>query len=549
MKKRIISFLFFFLVCSLLSKSKIQAQKEIDSSNYYYQLLLKPKNDSDLGRAYVYFDSSKKNNVIKKDFKKAVLDLIYIAEIQKKLGLVNESENSSIAALKLLNRLKNDNEITLSVAIYNNLGMIYRYRGDSKRALGYYDKVLKITEDPVIINSILNNRAFVYFEDENYDLAIQEFSKVHNFNIENGNREKIARSFDNLGFAQSKVKSSGVALNNLLKALEIREELNHTNGIFTSYYNLSEYYYDRGNNPKALDFARRADTISLNTQNIKQKEIALSQKLKLKGDIDFLEYLKITDSISNFERLSRDKYAALKYEKETESNRAELIKYRMERWIVISIILFLLFILIYIIQRFRHTKEKQNKIIETESRISKKIHDELANDVYSTMVQLENRSVSIPEILNELEDIYQNARDISQEKTVYKTNEEYVQDLKRILGSFTSSTTSVVVRGLNEDVWIDISEDKKVTSIRVLKELLVNMKKHSKASVASIVFSREAKELRFTYTDNGVWVSKNELINGTGLVNAENRIKAVGGRFIFDKTNRKGLKINIHIPL
>ncbi|MGB0949948.1 MAG: sensor histidine kinase, partial [Marinirhabdus sp.] len=317
-------------------------------------------------------------------------------------------------------------------------------------------------------------------------------------------------------------------------------------------------YYEKTNPKKALAYAEQTlqNATKINSQTAQLEALDYIVKLKTNPKEEALLYVEIDKKLTKLNRQNRELYSVTKFENEKllkenltlEADR--LKKQKLNAWYLLGFIAtVLLSVMVYIVLKNRHTKEKQQKVHETEARISKKIHDELANDVYSTMVQLENKSAKIPKIINELEEIYHKARDISQEKSVFKNNDEYVSDLKKMLGSFTSNDTNIIVQGLTSVIWIDIQEPKKVTTLRVLKELLVNMKKHSKATIVTILFLRVQNNLKITYIDDGIGMYKNLAINGSGLVNAENRIHAIDGKFTFDETITKGLKIKMNIPI
>lgn len=546
--KKNLSFLFLFVLVYSVFNDVAEAQQFTDSTAYHYERMIQPATNSDLAKAYTYFDRSKMKHLKNKDVSAAIIDLIYIAGTQYKLGAFYESEKTSIQALELSDQIGIDKTDPISrIAIYNHLGMLYDVQGNYSKSLEFYNRAFELSEDAEERNSISNNKAVVLINEKKYNLAIEELIKVYQYNLKTNDKVKIARSLDNLGFARSKVNDP-LGLENMMIALKIREEINHINGVFTSYYHLSKYFKER-DPEQSLDYANKAYAISTNTNNFNQREAALELKIGLKNDLDLVEYAYIKDSIADFQKRSRDQYAALRYEKESEIKRAEISKLKMERWIVFSVILGLLFMLIYYFQRTKHTKEKQQKVHETESRISKRIHDELANDVYGAMIQLENKSADLPLIINDLEAIYQSARDISQEKSGYNSTEEYVDDLKRMLSSFSNEQTNIIVRGLSPQVWTDISGIKKVATLRVLKELLVNMKKHSQARIVSIVFHRDEKHLSIRYTDDGVGMGEDKGNKGSGLANAESRIHAIGGTFIFDRSKEKGSKLDIQIPL
>ena len=546
--KKNLSFLFLFILVYHAFAGVVAAQQLTDSTAYYYKRMIQPSTNSDLAKAYFYFDKSTMVHLKNKDISAAITDLIYSAGAQYKLGAFYESEKTLIQALELSDQLGIEKTDPISrISIYNQLGMIYEEQGNFSKSLEFYNSALDFSASADQRNSIRNNKAIVLINEKKYNHAIEELVKVYQYNLQGDDKVKIARSLDNLGFARSKINDP-LALENMREALDIREDINHINGIFTSYYHLSKYFKER-DPEQSLDFANKAYTISKNTNNVNQKEAALELLVELKNDPDLVEYAYIKDSIADFQKRSRDQYAALKYEKESEIKRADISQLKMERWIIFSVILGLLFVLIYYFQRTKHTREKQQKVYETESRISKRIHDELANDVYGAMIQLENKSADLPLIINDLEAIYHSARDISQEKSDYNSTDDFVEDLKRMLSSFSNDQTNIIVRGLSTQVWMDISGIKKVATLRVLKELLVNMKKHSEARIVSIVFRRDDKHLHVLYTDDGIGMGANKANKGSGLTNAESRIQAIGGKFIFDRSKEKGSKIDIQIPL
>jgi hypothetical protein len=71
----------------------------------------------------------------------------------------------------------------------------------------------------------------------------------------------------------------------------------------------------------------------------------------------------------------------------------------------------------------------------TEIRISKKLHDELANDVFQTMAFAEHKTcplVKIKEILlNNLDTIYSRTRNISKENSIVETGTYFLSNLKK----------------------------------------------------------------------------------------------------------------------
>jgi len=532
-----------------------------ESNNYLYkgEALLKlgsyHRRQHKIEAAFRFYNDAYLTFKIINDSLNISSSLLSMSIIQRSTGDFIGSKNTAIDGLTYLGKISDNGT---RIGLLQNISIALREEGNTAKALLYNDKALAIYQKDWVYITLQNSKANILSDQGYYSDAITILKGLKASIDLDDQSLRYARIIDNLGYILWKQDSvNPYSEKYLIDARNIRLKNNSERSLIASNIHLSKYYETK-NPERALRFAEDAlgNAKQVNSQTSQLEALELIISLKENPKEEALLYAAINKRLATLNIRNRELYAISKYEndqliKQNLSTEADNLKKEKLNNLYLFGFVILLFVslVVFIFLRNKHALEKQHKVIETESRISKKIHDELANDVYSAMVQLENNSVSIPEIINDLETIYQNARDISQEKTVYKTNEEFILDLKRTLGSFTSNTTNVIVKGLKDELWIDVSEMKKVTTIRVLKELLVNMKKHSKASVVSIIFSKEGGNLSCTYTDNGVWVSKNELIHGTGLVNAENRIKAVKGTFIFDTTNRKGLKIYIHIPL
>ena len=106
----------------------------------------------------------------------------------------------------------------------------------------------------------------------------------------------------------------------------------------------------------------------------------------------------------------------------------------------------------------------------------------------------------------------------------------------------------MLIKGLEGVPWEKLSEHKCVALHRTLKELLVNMKKHSGAGLVALNFGIKRKRLQVEYSDNGIGVKSGQT-RGVGLQNTENRIHSVGGQFTFGGVAGKGAKATLTIPL
>ncbi len=86
------------------------------------------------------------------------------------------------------------------------------------------------------------------------------------------------------------------------------------------------------------------------------------------------------------------------------------------------------------------------------------------------------------------------------------------------------------------------------TLYRTIIELINNTIKYARADKISVVFTEDNRVLDITYSDDGQGFDyDNTLENNTGfgLINLENRIKKIGGKYIYQSEAGKGVKVFI----
>jgi signal transduction histidine kinase len=280
-----------------------------------------------------------------------------------------------------------------------------------------------------------------------------------------------------------------------------------------------------------------------------------------------LIYIKLNDSIIKVRNNAKNQFAKIKYD--SDQNRADNLKLSAQKaqttlqlekqknstLLLYFVVLLLVFLSVFIIN-FLKTKSKREKIrisYNTETRISKKLHDELANDLYQTMTFAETQDLSTENnketLLNDLDSIYSRTRNISRENSSIDIGPNFVPNLKEMMSNYSNDAVNILVNGLDVLQNTALETNKKITIYRTLQELLVNMKKHSQCSLVVITFKNIDKKIQIEYTDNGIGVSQEKINLKNGLLNVETRVKAVDGTLTFDNALQKGFKVNITFPV
>jgi signal transduction histidine kinase len=552
MKYDKISFPLFYalqMVLALTIPTISVAQSPIDSIGVYYQYIVAPQQPENLSEGIVFFTKKKEKDLLEKDTLNAIKDLRLIAIGEFKIGNYYNSESHIVEAISLIQLLSSgETLISDKVGLYNQLGRIYRASRNPSAAINSFNEALAIaqgTNDSIVI---LNNIANVYKDELDYNNALEIYLLLYEKSLKTNDTLRMALVLDNLGYVQSKLKLPN-ALENLQKALDVRTNENHLIGLHSSNSHLAEYYLDRKDTAQARISIQKALALANTINSSSLKLDALSFLLRLDKNIYVNEYKRLTDSISYAKQVAENKNAYLKYNVAAEQKKTQESKLLQEvesrkRLVYQFLALFILLALIasYFIFRYRYRKSKIEEVYKTETRIAKKVHDEVANDMYKVMTSLENNPSVDNSVLDDLERIYSKTRDISRENSAIDLIQDYGLQLNDLLLGYKNQNVTIVTRNLSKIDWKDVSEIKKTAIYRVLQELMTNMRKHSMASSVALIFIQVGSKIEIKYRDNGIGC---DLFKKNGLQNTESRIASINGSISFESKKNDGFKATI----
>ncbi|WP_405412911.1 ATP-binding protein [Maribacter sp. Asnod1-A12] len=527
------------------------AQTPSDSSRYYRKVIINPVNQQDLPSGIYFFTKKKENDLKSKDTLNAIYDLRLLSIAEFKIGNNFNSENHIVEALNLIQSMATkDTLINSRVGIYNQLGRIYRASSNPKEAIKAFKKALLIANkirDSVVV---LNNKANVYKDQLDFKNALDIYTILYDKRKQLKDDQQLAMVIDNLGYVQSKLNLSA-GLQNLKKALHLRETKHDLTGLHSSNSHLSEYYLDRKDTVTALFYAEKALSLSNQINSSSFRLNSISNLMNLSNDSLVHEYKRLNDSINGAKQAAENKNAFLKYNvaEEQKKTQASILLQEIESrkrlaYQALALIIFLILIGSYFIYRNRYRKAKIEEIYKTETRISKKVHDEVANDIYKVMTSIENNSIIDSRIIDEMEKIYNKTRDISRESSVIDLKEDFGIQLNDLLLGYKNNEVKIITRNLSKIPWSSVPELKKTTVYRVLQELMTNMRKHSQATFVTLIFQKEGSKIHIKYRDNGVGC---DLFKKNGLQHTESRIASLKGTINFESKQGDGFKASIII--
>lgn len=515
--------------------------------------------------AYYYFNNA---NVVYHDVNDSLslaYNQIMMARIHQFYNDYNGSEELITQAIELLQ----DKETSYLIEAYNILGNAYISTQKFDEAKNYYHKSLKLTKKGSIEQlSLQNNVASLLINSSKYNDAKMILQEIVGSKLINNDVTVKATVLLNLGYTLFK-QNSNKGLDQMVTSLKIKEQENMELSSIDNYIKIAEYYEFKDKNT-SINYLKKALTLATKHKSIDYKISALKKLLSLTNNdtTSYSEaYIHLNDSITNVRNQAKNQFAKMRfdYSKELEQNQmlktkeieSQLMiqKQKNTHFVLLSILVLItiVFYFIYYYIRNKHIKEKIKENYKTEQRIAIRIHDELANDVYHTISYAENTDLSNEQnkikLLDHLEDVYNRTRNISKENSFISTGAEYVSYLKNMLLEFQNAKVKISTVGVDEFSWEDLNEIKKVVIYRIIQELLVNMKKHSKADLVVLKILKSNKYVQIQYADNGVGFAENENKLKNGLQNVETRIKTINGTITFDPKSTKGVKAVLRFPL
>lgn len=559
----------FSLVCVFILQScekNATNSKSTNRDNYtkYITLAEEYINKQEFDSAFYYYYKIKSTSNPKKDQNRIIYCLSKLAYIQQVQGDYTSSETTATEAISFFQK---DTESQYKVAIYNILGINYINIFDYNNSIYYYNLAFQEAKDELQKAIIQNNIAVVYNDKQDYATAAKILLSLSQKKVVLDHPETYARVLDNLGYAYFKLANEK-GINYLNQSLSIRKKIDTNFGMVASYLHLSKYY-NKSNPSLAHDYAQLAykKASKINSVDDRLESLALLSQTSSEKQSKYYsqKYIRINDSIKKVRQKARNQFAKIKYDSKKEKEENILLKVQKAEtaleleqqkngnllllFLVTTGILSTIFLYFYL--KSINKKEKLQASYQTETRIAKKLHDELANDVFYIMTFAETQDLQNPikkeTLLDHLDKIYRRTRNISKENNPVETGESFEYNLKQVLNSYKNNHLEVIIKNGNPIDWSKIDTEKKIAIHRVLQELMINMKKYSQANFVVIGFDGQQNKLIIDYSDNGIGFSE-QLILKNGLQNAENRIEAVNGTLTFDTQTNKGFKAKIVIP-
>lgn len=568
---------FAFLITLLLAffscqKQNIDSSKKTKNDTEILNLISKAdnfyNNNKNTDSAFFYYNKARTYCKPKEDAKHYIYCMYYMAEIQQAHGDFQGSIKTANETIPFLSQIKNSDYVW---NIYSVLGRNYYFTYDYPTAIYYYSKAFILSTDRINKLEAKNNIAVIYIKQQKFNKALPIFLSISKEKIVKKDPKNYSKALDYIGYCYYKLKDPK-ALSYFENSIKLKHQINYNDGLGRTYYNLAEYYHNKKDPNLAMKYAKLSYQNYILSGNTDDALIALqfiieNNNSDIESKKNALVYINIADSIYIERQKAKNQFAKIKYDskKEKEENlklSAQKIKNELQlakqenrniTFYIIIIAASCLIVFLYFFLTVRANRQKIEATYKSETRISKKLHDELANDIYHALAFAENRNLSSEEnrnhLLKRLEDIYTRTTNISKDNSLVTNSQNFSTSFKEMISGFNTPQINLLISGLDSICWNDIDKDKKTIVYRSIQELLVNMKKHSDASLVAITFKKLDSFIIINYTDNGKGADKNKMVLKNGLHNIENRIYSVKGAIEIHSDLGEGFKVQIKFPV
>lgn len=551
---------FCFLILILIGCSKKEEPKQPTSvknqlNPFYEKAFVFMDKDSD--SSFFYLDKAKALFQKRNDSFGIGKSLVNMAIIQEKAGDNFGSIETSLHAYSFFKE-KDTAHYNFLFCNYNNLGVASNNLKNYQDAKRFFDKAFLFTKDPIDKMTLANNIAISFHNEKKYGKAIDIYVKL----LDSVGSESEFYPKLLLNFSRSKWfgDRNYNPVTNYLKAEKLSENFDDEWTKDAAYAYLSTYYITK-NTDSARHYSNKMLALAKKLQYPEDQLEALQNLIKISDGVHaqkyFENYSRIQDSLINSQNKAKNQFALIRFEsekakteniilqKEKEINEYKMLRQTIINWIIIITTLIISAIIFFWIKRKRKrliddaNKRLQNQRLD----FSKKVHDVVANGIYEVMTTIENQN-DIPKekILDKLELMYEKSRDLSYDNT---SKQEFNEQISGLINTFDNGKTKIIIIGNDPEFWNSITAHTREELFQIIRELLVNMKKHSQSTQVILRFINENNHHEIKYIDNGIGLPNN-FSEKNGFSNIRSRLEAINSKLEIENSD-SGLKLSIKL--
>lgn len=540
--------------------------------------------------AFYYYNKSEKYYILSPENKVELARVIlYKSGILCNMGILSEAE---VETVKVLNILSGENQTRLEYEATVQLALILKDQKE-KNALKYFNKIpelLKKLEKENYDKKRLRRSWISYYNNlGNYYKEINSYKAKYYYEIALKTEsatdfpQLYAMLLNNYASVLMDTQSNIKTVDSLLtKSFEIRQRLNHKEGIVGSQFERGQFFLIKGDTINALRWVKDAYNTSakekLNSDILQTLEF-LAKNDQLNRELYLHKYYLVKDSLHVIERQTRNKFARIAYETDEIKDHNQFLQQRNLYLLLLAVCAFIVAGAVYIVFRLRMRNrklyyqrteqdniqkiqtliEKQQTVAdnskeEERQRIASDLHDSVINRLFSTRINLQNipieNTFEKQKLMEQLKDCEQQVRQISHDiaQNIFQREQNFSNVLKELILEQQNTFNTVFNCSIDKLIdWNEFTIKQKTQMYIIIQELLQNVNKHSKASNCFVFFLKQDNKLVIKLHDDGIGMNLEKIQKGLGLKNIDRRVKKLEGTFEIKQIEHLTIHI-IEIP-
>lgn len=204
---------------------------------------------------------------------------------------------------------------------------------------------------------------------------------------------------------------------------------------------------------------------------------------------------------------------------------------------------------------------REMAVLEERERISRELHDGVIQAIYSVGLSLQGSMglldrdtprvrTRLDEAIARLDDVVRDVRNYIFELRPHVVIEQGGERaIRQLIKEFEVNTLAHVDLDLDQEALGRLSADQEASAIQILREVLSNVARHSRASEVRVAIKAGASGVGLSIDDNGEQYDPASVHRGQGLTNIENRAAGLGATWSVVPRVGGGMHRELSVPI
>lgn len=422
--------------------------------------------------------------------------------------------------------------------------------GFNMATMGDFDGGIQLIEENLKAAKQIGDKQFILFGIDNLSNLLAEAGHIQKSLEYELELLKIPGMLDN-NLDKAQVYEHLAEIYVLLKDWNNAQKYQREALKYAKLANLNDWIYECYKLQSAIDEARGDYKSALKNHRI---------YLELKDSVYQTEYEGKMAAMSALYDLESKQKAISLLEKDRQIKDGQI---RQQRILLLLGLLSLVVIVLAI--RFLHHRKTEKlreafaqdliKVQEQErQRISKELHDSVGQNILFIKNRLQRFSPEPDfQLINSLDMALEEVRMIAKDLYPNQLEAHGLSSAVDTLCELARESSGIFISSDLQGIDENLNKEAKINCYRIIQECINNTMKHAEATAIRVSSSLKPGKVELVVQDNGIGFDKTLLLRKSarsfGMINMEERVKMLRGKFELETAANKGVKLTFSIPV